>query len=197
MCICAQTRQHANDTLSLPVLGGNFSRVCRVWVGNFNRGCPQECCTSGSPPTLQRVFALCLGVLDMALWLSCHHPSLLAKQPRQTQQHLFPVASGSLVFSPESSNRACFGVQLYRQWPSFFLRIRSPSSSGPNRTPQTRNTPCSMLVQVRALPISWVVGPSLAGNRPTARRAPSMGFGTKSSRRSAQKSPARLPPSTQ
>jgi hypothetical protein len=72
----------------------------------------------------------CALVLDMTLWLSCHHPSLLAKQPRQTQQHLFPVASGSLVFSPESSKRACFGVQLYRQWPSFFLRIRSPSSSG-------------------------------------------------------------------
>ena len=117
----------------------------------------------------------CALVLDMTLWLSCHHPSPLAKQPRQTQQHLFPVASGSLVFSPESSKRACFGVQLYRPWPSFFLRIRSPSSSGPNRTPQTRNTPCSMLVQVRALPISWVVGPSLAGNRPTARRAPSIG----------------------
>ena len=34
-----------------------------------------------------------------------------------------------------------------------------------------------MLVQVRALPISWVVGPSLAGDRPTARLAPSMGLG--------------------
>ena len=34
----------------------------------------------------------------MTLWLSCHHPSLLAKRLRQTQQHLFPVASGSLEF---------------------------------------------------------------------------------------------------
>ena len=34
----------------------------------------------------------------MTLWLSCHHPSLRAKRLRQTQQHLFPVASGSLEF---------------------------------------------------------------------------------------------------
>ena len=45
--------------------------------------------------------------------------------------------------------------------------------------------------------ISWAVWPGLAGNRPTARRAPSMGFGTKSNRKSAQKYPARLPSSTQ
>ena len=34
--------------------------------------------------------------------------------------------------------------------------------------------------------VPWVVGPSLAGNRPTARRAPSMGFGTKSTRKSTE-----------
>ena len=42
--------------------------------------------------------------------------------------------------------------------------------------------------------ISWVVGPRLAGNRPTARRAPSMGFGTKSSRTSAERRPIKFRP---
>ena len=42
--------------------------------------------------------------------------------------------------------------------------------------------------------ISLVVGPSLARNRPTAGRAPSMGFGTKSGRKSAEHRPTHFRP---
>ena len=120
-----------------------------------------------------RVCVVPCGVLDMTLWLSCHRPSLLAKQPRQTQQHLFPVASGSTLACTcllRSSNVQAVAIRFFED--SEPVIVRAEQNTSDQKHPMLD-----------------------AGTR--ARVANFVGCGAKFGRKSAQKSPARLPSSTQ